>query len=182
VSLESRAIPSSSVSVVGAIARKDSASLNIFCGRYERGLRFLIRRYRLRNADEFFNAVVKATMDGVLRGEISHDNDLAQLIRTNFHRVLLNLAEVPPAQNTQTSEGTSPDAARIASGIRLRLNLFTPLQREALFRFYAREERAFSVCQDLGLTPEHFRFTCKAARQAARLAIEETREKRARAI
>jgi hypothetical protein len=181
VSLKPRAIPLSSVSVIEAIARRDSDSLNVFCRKYEPGLRYLIQRYRLHNADEFFNAVVKASMAAVLNGEISRDDDLPALIYCDFHRILLNLADISPAQNGGAFDETPPQATSVASDLKLRLNCFKPWQREALFRFYGQQESASSVCRDLDLTPGQFKFTCKAAKQAARLSIENSCE-RAHAI
>jgi hypothetical protein len=182
VSLEPRAILLSPVSVVRAIACRDSDSLNVFCHKYERGLRFLIRRYCLHNADELFNAVVKASMVAVVSGEISRDDDLPALIYAKLHCILLTLAEVSPAQNTKIFEEVRPEGANVVSDLILRLNLFKPSQREALFRFYGQQESASSVCRDLALTREHFEFTCKVAKQAARLSIENSREPTVHAI
>jgi hypothetical protein len=182
VSLKPRAIPLAPVSVIEAMARRNSDSLNIFCRKYESGLRYLIRRYRLHNADEFFNAVAKASVEAVLKGEISRDDDLPALIYCNFHRILLNLAETSPAQNGGVFDQSPPQTTSVASDLELRLNRFKPWQREALFRFYGQQESAFSVCRDLDLTPGQIEFTCKAAKQAARLSIKNSREAKAHAI
>jgi len=182
VSLEPRAIFLSPVSVVEAITRRDSDSLQVFFRKYERGLRCLIRRYCSHNADEFFNLVVNASISAVLDGKICHDADLPGLIHANFRRILLSFSVFSPAQNTEIFDETIPEAANATNDLVLRLNLFKPSQRQALFRFYGQQESASSICRDLHLTPEQFGFTRKAARQAARLSVEHAGEPTAHAV
>jgi hypothetical protein len=160
----------SSVSIVEAIARKDSESLQIFYHRYERGLRYLIRRYRVNNPDECLTAVVNASIEAVLNREASSDDDLPGLILLNLRRTLLNWSTSTPCG--QTFDETPSETANETSDLVQMLRIFKPSQREALFRFYIKEEGESTICRDMGLTLDQFRFTRKSAKGAARLSMQ----------
>jgi hypothetical protein len=171
VSLQLRAIPLSPVSIVEAITRKDSESLAVFCRKYERGLRFLIRRSCLENSDECFAAVVNASIGAVLNGEILCDTELPRLIQAQFRSVLLSAERASMTHHRAAPDSTMPGAAFMARDLARRLKRFEPKEREALSRFYAQEESATSICRGLGLTPEQFNSIRKAGAQAARLTM-----------
>jgi hypothetical protein len=159
----------SPISIVEAIARKDSESLQMFYCRYERGLRYLIRRYRVNNPDECLTAVVNASIEAVLNGEASSDDDLPGLILLNLRRTLLNWST--PTPYGETFDETPSETANETSDLAQMLRKFKPSQREALFRFYIKEEGESTICGDLGLTLGQFRFIRKSAKGSARLSM-----------
>jgi len=160
----------SPVSIVEAIARKDSESVQSFYHRYGRGLRYLIRRYRVNNPDECLTAVVNASIEAVLNAEASSDDELPRLILLNLRRTLLNWST--PTPHGETFDETPSETANETSDLVQILRIFKPAQREALFRFYIKEEGELTICQDLGLTLDQFRFIRKSAKGATQLSIQ----------
>jgi hypothetical protein len=170
VSQAQKALVLCPVSIVEAIAHRDSESFSIFCQRYERGLRFLIRRHHVSNEDECFSQIVNASFAAVLNGEVSRDVDLAGIIQHNFRRVLLGTSLA--IQDTETSNRNLPETARAMGDLVLKLKMFKSHQFNALFRFYIQKESASSICRDLRLLPEEFDFIRTAAKEATRLSLE----------
>ena len=131
-------------------------AVHVTLTRYERGLRFLIRRHHVSNEDECFSQVVNASFAAVLNGEVSRDVDLAGIIQHNFRRVLLGTSLA--IQDTETSNRNLPETARAMGDLVLKLKMFKSHQFNALFRFYSKKRappRSVGIfaCCPRNLTP-----------------------------
>jgi hypothetical protein len=155
------------VSFVEVVTRKDPERFRAFFNqKYERGVSFLIRRHRLDNADRCLHRIVEAAFTAVLSEEVVEEADLPRVIH-HYFRLLL--------EESRTASGIEEDlpyTAETISGLASSLKMFKPIQIRALFKLYLKEENASSICQDLRLLPEEFRFIRTAARRVARLSAE----------
>jgi hypothetical protein len=138
---------------------------------FGRGLRFLARRSCEHNAEECFNAAMSATVRAIQKGAVSSDEEIPTLILKELKRMVFRFSRRGPGQRAAIPELLVCDPDKVAD-VQLRLNVFGPLHREVLVRFYVKGEHIPTICVDLNMEPEQVDFLRAAARMAVRAGLQ----------
>ncbi len=163
-------VSADSPSIVYAIVRGAPNAKSRLLAKYGSALSFLIERHCWEKAEQFHAAVAGATIDAILRGDISADDALPKLIQSTFRRLLPDYAE---DQASRVLDGIAKTHSKEINAVREDLRIFTPLQLQALAR-YVKGESIAVICSDLGLLQVQFSDTRKVARQIARFVLEDS--------
>jgi len=165
-------VSADSPSIVYAIVRGAPNAKSRLLAKYGSALSFLIERHCWEKAEQFHAAVAGATIDAVLRGDISADDALPKLIQSTFRRLLPDYAEDQASRRARV-DGMARTHSKEINAVREDLKIFTPLQLQALAR-YVKGESIAVICSDLGLLQVQFSDTRKVARQIARFVLEDS--------
>ncbi len=151
-----------------AISKNLPESRNMLCAKYGRGLKYLINRICPAYAEECFCATIDEVTSSIGTGQVLTDDDLPSLLR----RIAREVASTfPSAPLVETVPAVHP---QVMLAIQQNFSIFTPVQREALFRYYVNAESPASISEALALDIEEFRLITKAARGIVRLRLGES--------
>lgn len=160
--------------IVYAIVRGASDAKSRLLEKFGAGLLFLSERHCGEKAEQFHAAVADATIDAVLRGEISSDEALPKLIQATFRRLLPDYEEDQASREARVLDEIGRTHSKQINEVREELRIFRPLQLKALARFYFTRDSIADICSDLGLSQNHFANTRKAVRQIVWVALEDS--------
>jgi hypothetical protein len=145
----------------------------LFLKTFGRGLRFLARRHCEHNAEECFKEAVSASVRAIQRGAVSRDEEIPALILKEFKQTVFHFSKRGPGKHAAIPKLLVCDPDKIAD-LQVRLNVFGPLHREVLVRFYVKGEHISTICRDLKMKPEQLDFLRAAARMALRVGLLRT--------
>jgi hypothetical protein len=140
-----------------------------FRRRFGRGLRYLAERYCPVSGGACFEKTVRASLDAIGQGAVARDEDIAMLIRQELHIAVAQFPrDVPLRSHTPMIESSStPDSISW-------LEMFTPLQRDVLKRFYLKRQDIATICSALPVNAEQINFIRLYARTALKPIIART--------
>lgn len=172
--------------LVARIARGDRAAESEFVGRFERGVRALVRRH-CRPGDPIVDDLVQDVLAGVierLRAGAIHDSAAlpgyvqaaAVYATTAEYRRRRPTQSVSTIENLPDSDSPTArlDATQLATMLRALLaEMPVARDRAILARFYLDEQDKDQVCAALGIDPAHFHRVVFRARERFRALLEQ---------
>ncbi len=158
-------------SIVQAFKKNDSRAPELLEKKFGQALRTLIRRRCADNLKECFVNTISETIAAVQAGTVVDDSQLPAFIHRTFKRV----SSEYPKTMLVSYVGSKPGAVleAVVDQLRKRLTFFTPIQREALYR-YVKGQSPTQICLDLRLDPDHFYLIKRHAMFAAKLSVIES--------
>jgi hypothetical protein len=132
-----------------------------FRHRFGGGLRYLAGRDCPSSGDDCFEVTVRASLKAIRQGAVTRDEDVSLLVRRELLKAVAQFPQdAPLTRHTEMSELlSSPDSISW-------LEMFTPLQREVLTRFYLQGQDTAAICRDLPVDGEHVSFIRASAKTA----------------
>jgi len=155
------ASPATPISLIETIAQNHPDSRELICQKFAKGLTFFLRHLHPNDFKPAFQMVINKTIAEVRGQRVTNEEDLCRFVQKAARDTAATFPRVGAV-------AVDPGAV---SAIRERLAVFTPLQHEALRRFYMGEQSATTLCQELGIHVDHFDYLRTVARHLLQLAF-----------
>lgn len=182
--------PADPVELVRRIQAGEARAEAELVHRYREGLFFLLKRWTRdpETAEDLCQDTLRLALEKIRKGEVREPDRLAAYLRslaknlstqlyrrcgerTDLREDLAPGEELPDRQPGALAALLQEEKARLAREVLQSLG--SDRDRQVLLRYYLSEERAESICGDLGLSSEHFYRVLHRARQRYRRLFEE---------
>jgi hypothetical protein len=159
--------------LVEAIINASPNAERLFRDKFEAGILFLLKRYRLSNFQTSVDAIIADSLDEIRDGKVTSDSEIPSLVRRHVRQLLALHSDNASRGERDPKPDALPETTRALAAARVPLERCTHLERNVLFLFYVQGVDEPTICQSLDVSLQLVRSIRAAARQAVGLAFAE---------